>query len=73
MRQITVAFAAVAITAMFAAPVFAEKLEGGPIKQSGKCWRDHGVRTDMTWGVWEACPAPAAAPAPAARNTRKRT
>jgi hypothetical protein len=76
MRQITIAFAAVAITALFVAPVSAEKLEGGPLKQHGQCWTKHSVGSDMSWGVWSACPAPTAAPAaaPATRaTTRRRT
>ena len=72
MRQITIAFAAVAIAALFAAPVSAEKLEGGPLKQHGQCWKKHSVGSDMSWGVWTACPTPAAAPATAA-TTRRRT
>jgi hypothetical protein len=72
MRHITIAFAAVATTALFAAPVSAERISGGPIKQNGQCWRSHSVGSDMTWGRWQACPTPAAAPAPAA-GTRKRT
>ena len=72
MRQITIAFAAVAITALFAAPVSAEKLEGGPLKQHGQCWKKHSVGSDMSWGVWSACPTPAAAPATGA-TTRRRT
>ena len=72
MRQITIAFAAVAIAALFAAPVSAEKLEGGPLKQHGQCWKKHSVGSDMSWGVWTACPTPAAAPATAA-STRRRT
>jgi hypothetical protein len=72
MRQLTIAFAAIAMTALFAAPVSAEKLEGGPIKQNGQCWKKHSVGSDMTWGTWRPCPAPAAAPATAAA-TRKRT
>jgi hypothetical protein len=72
MRQISIAFAAIAITALFAAPVSAEKLEGGPLKQHGQCWKKHSVGSDMSWGTWIACPAPAAAPATAA-STRRRT
>jgi hypothetical protein len=72
MRQLTIAFAAVAMTALFAAPVSAERISGGPIKQNGQCWKSHSVGSDMTWGRWTACPTPAAAPA-AAPATRKRT
>jgi hypothetical protein len=72
MRQLTIAAAAVAMTALFAAPVSAERISGGPIKQNGQCWRSHSVGADMTWGHWRACPTPAAAPATGAA-TRKRT
>ncbi len=34
MRHLTIAIAAAAVTALFVAPVSAEKLEGGPIKQT---------------------------------------
>ncbi len=72
MRQLTIAFAAVAMTALFAAPASAERISGAPIKQNGQCWKSHSVGADMTWGTWRACPSPAAAPAaPAA--TRRRT
>jgi len=72
MRHITIAFAAAAITALFVAPVSAERIQGGPIKQNGQCWRSHAVGADMTWGHWRACPTPAAAPA-VGTATRKRT
>jgi hypothetical protein len=72
MRQLTVAFAAAAITALFVAPVSAERIQGAPIKQNGQCWKSHSVGSDMTWGTWRACPAPAAAPATTAA-TRRRT
>jgi hypothetical protein len=72
MRHLTIAIAAAALTALFVAPVSAERLQGGPIKQNGQCWRSHSVGADMTWGRWQACPTPAAAPAVGAA-TRKRT
>ena len=72
MRHLTIAFAAVAMTALFVAPVSAETLEGGPLKQHGQCWKNHRVGSDMSWGTWRACPTPAAAPATAAA-TRRRT
>jgi hypothetical protein len=72
MRHLTIAFAAVAVTALFVAPVSAERIQGGPIKQNGQCWKSHGVGSDMTWGTWRACPTPAAAPA-TAPVARKRT
>jgi hypothetical protein len=73
MRQLTIAIAAAAVTALFVAPVSAERIQGGPIKQNGQCWRSHSVGADMTWGHWQACPSPAAAPATAAPTTRRRT
>jgi hypothetical protein len=72
MRHLTIAAAAVAISALFVAPVSAERIQGGPIKQNGQCWKSHSVGSDMTWGRWTACPTPAAAPASAA-STRRRT
>ncbi len=72
MRHLTIAFAAAAMTALFVAPVSAERISGGSIKQNGQCWRSHSVGSDMTWGHWQACPSPAAAPA-TAPTTRRRT
>jgi hypothetical protein len=72
MRQLTVAFAAAAMTALFVAPVSAERISGGPIKQNGQCWKSHAVGADATWGHWASCPTPAAAPA-TAPATRRRT
>ncbi len=72
MRHLTIAIAAAAVTALFVAPVSAERLQGGPIKQNGQCWKSHSGGADMTWGTWRACPTPAAAPA-AGAATRKRT
>jgi hypothetical protein len=72
MRHLTIAIAAVAMTALFAAPVSAERISGGPIKQNGQCWKSHSGGSEATWGVWGPCASPAAAPA-AARPARKRT
>jgi hypothetical protein len=72
MRHLTIAIAAVAMTALFAAPVSAERISGGPIKQNGQCWKGNSSSAEATWGTWQACPSPAAAPA-AARPARKRT
>jgi hypothetical protein len=72
MRHLTIAVAAAALTALFVAPVSAERISGGPIKQNGQCWKSHSVASDMTWGHWTSCPTPAAAPATAA-STRRRT
>ena len=42
MRQFTLAAATVAIAALVAAaPASAERLMGGPNKQSGQCWKSH--------------------------------
>ncbi len=41
MRHLTIAFAAAAVTALFVAPVSAERLQGGPLKQHGQCWKKH--------------------------------
>ena len=72
MRQFTIAAATVAIAAMIsAAPASAERIQGGPIKQNGKCWKDHVTHSDAMWGVWVDCPQPAAAPA-THRLTRRR-
>jgi hypothetical protein len=72
MRQLAIAVSTIAVAALFVtAPASAEKLEGGPIKQNGQCWKKHSVGSDMTWGTWAACPTPAAAPA-IARPARKR-
>ncbi len=72
MRQFTVAAAAtVAITLFVAAPASAERIQGGPIKQNGMCWKSHSVGADMTWGTWKECAKPASAPA-ATTTTRRR-
>jgi len=73
MRHLTIAVATVAIAGLLAAvPASAERLQGAPIKQNGQCWKSHAVGADATWGLWQACPAPAAAPAVPA-TTRRRT
>jgi hypothetical protein len=72
MRHLAIAIAAVAITALFAAPVSAERINGGPIKQNGQCWKSHSGGSEGTWGTWGACASPAAAPA-VARPARRRT
>jgi len=70
MRHLTIAIAAVAMSALFVAPVSAERLMGGPIKQNGQCWKSNSGNAESTWGTWVACPASTPA---AARPTRKRT
>jgi hypothetical protein len=64
MRQFTIAAATVAIAALFAAaPASAERIQGGPMKQNGKCWVHHAAASEATWGVWGDCPKPASTPA----------
>jgi hypothetical protein len=72
MRHLTIAIAAVSMSALFVAPVSAERIQGGPIKQNGQCWQSHSGGSEGTWGTWGACPSPAAAPA-VARPARRRT
>jgi hypothetical protein len=72
MRNLTIAIAAAAVTALFVAPVSADRISGGPIKQNGQCWKSHSAGSEATWGHWDACPSPAATPA-VARPARKRT
>jgi hypothetical protein len=56
MRQFPIAAATVAIAALIsAAPASAERINGGPIQQNGKCWHGHGGASDATWGFWESC------------------
>jgi hypothetical protein len=63
MRQLTIAAAAVAIAALIsAAPAAAEHIGGGPMKQNGQCFKNFSG-SDYRFGTWQACPAPAAAPA----------
>jgi hypothetical protein len=65
MRQLTIAAATVAIAALIsAAPASADRLNGGPIKQNGMCFKHtSGGTAEATWGYWQACPKPASAPA----------
>jgi hypothetical protein len=73
MRQFTIAAATVAIAALIsAAPASAERISGGPIKQNGQCWVNHGSSNEATWGVWTACPKPASGPT-VQRAARRRT
>jgi hypothetical protein len=72
MRHLTIAIAAVAMSALFVAPVSAERLQGGPVKQNGQCWKSNSGAGESTWGTWTACPSPSAAPA-LARPARRRT
>ena len=70
MRHLTIAIAAVAMSALFVAPVSAERLQGGPVKQNGQCWKSNSGGAESTWGVWTACPQGASTPTThrAARN-----
>jgi hypothetical protein len=58
MRHLTIAIAAIAVSALFAAPVSAERINGGPIKQNGQCWKSHSGGSEGTWGTWGACASP---------------
>jgi hypothetical protein len=72
MRQFTIAAATVAIAALISAgPVSAERINGGPIKQNGQCWKGQKGSETGTFGYWQACPAPASAPA-AQKPARRR-
>jgi hypothetical protein len=58
MRQFTIATATAALAALFsAAPVSAENISGGPLKQNGKCWggKKHSSPSEASWGYWESC------------------
>jgi hypothetical protein len=48
-RAGTIGIAAVAMSALFVAPVSAERLQGGPIKQNGQCWKSHSAGSEATW------------------------
>ena len=71
MRQFTIAAATVAIAALISAPASAERINGGPIKQNGQCWKGQKGSETGTFGYWQACPAPASAPA-AQKPARRR-
>jgi hypothetical protein len=73
MRQITLAAATVAIAALVAAaPASAERIEGGPVKQNGQCWKSNSSGSEASWGTWTACPQAANTPA-TRRAARPRT
>jgi hypothetical protein len=72
MRHLTIAITAIAVSALFVAPVSAERLQGGPMKQNGQCWKSNSGGSESTWGIWVACPSPAAAPS-VARPAHRRT
>src|SRR5262249_26504853 len=71
MRQLTIAAATIAIAALVSGvPAWADWNPGGPKQQNGQCWKNH-TGNDHRFGVWIACPAPAAGPA-AKPATRRR-
>jgi len=73
MRQSILAVATVAIFALVvAAPASAERLQGGPIKQNGQCWKSYSGGGESTWGTWTACPQAASTPV-TRRAARPRT
>jgi hypothetical protein len=53
-------------------PAAAERINGGPLKQNGQCWRAHASASEATWGYWKPCAEPASGSA-TERNTRRRT
>ena len=64
MRQLTIAAATVAISALIsAAPASAERIQGGPIVQNGQCWKQQKHSEAGTWGYWQACAEKACTPA----------
>jgi hypothetical protein len=72
MRHFIIASAVVGIVTLAAeAPASAEISHGTPIKQSGQCYRHHGVGSDHQFGSMETCPQPASNPT-VSRPTRQR-
>jgi hypothetical protein len=53
-------------------PASAERINGGPIKQNGQCWRGHGSASEAAWGYWKPCAEPASGSA-TQRNTRRQS
>jgi hypothetical protein len=75
MRQLGFAAATVAIAALFAAaPASAERINGGPVKQNGQCWKQQRHSEAGTWGYWQPCAEKAGNDSGAAQqpNRRKR-
>jgi hypothetical protein len=56
MRQLTIAAALGIATLVAAGP---ERINGGPLKQNGQCWRSHGGASEAAWGFWQPCAQPA--------------
>jgi hypothetical protein len=50
----TVAAATMAIAALISA-ASAERINGGPIQQNGKCWHGYGAASEAAWGFWGSC------------------
>ena len=59
MRQFTIAAALAIATLVAAGPASAERINGGPLKQNGQCWRSHGGASEAAWGFWQPCAQPA--------------
>jgi hypothetical protein len=59
MRQFTIAATVAIATLVAAGPASAERINGGPLKQNGQCWRSHGGASEAAWGFWEPCAQPA--------------
>jgi hypothetical protein len=71
--RLTLAAATVAIAALVVAPASAEDVQGGPIKQNGKCWKGSKMAERGTFGYWEACPQSASTPAAARRKGQRQS
>ncbi len=58
MQKVTLSVATVAIAALLAsAPVSADIIRGGPLKQHGQCWKySASNEKDARFGSWGACP-----------------
>jgi hypothetical protein len=72
MRQFTIAAAVAIATFVAAAPASAERINGGPLKQNGQCWRGHGGTSEAAWGFWQPCAQPASGSA-TQRTTHRHT
>ena len=72
MRQFTIAAVTVAIAALIsAAPASADRINGGPIKQNGQCWKGQKGTDGGTYGTWGACPQAASTPATSHKRARR--
>jgi hypothetical protein len=68
--RLTIAAATVAIAALVSAPALAEHVQGGPVKQSGQCWKGSKGSDGGSFGSWGACPTSASTPAAPQKRVR---